>query len=107
MASGGRLLIAAAIDRHDGAGDVVLSVQDQGCGIPADQLDEIFQPFRSSFRRGTGLGLAIVHRIVTDYNGSIQVSSSVGVGTTVRARLPLRAATAETPSEPAERAAAI
>ena len=107
MASGGRLLIAAAIDRHDGAGDVVLSVQDQGCGIPADQLDEIFQPFRSSFQRGTGLGLAIVHRIVTDYNGSIQVSSSVGVGTTVRARLPLRAAAAETPSEPAERAAAI
>src|SRR5687767_11739709 len=95
MASGGRLVIATAIDRHTSGGEVVLSVQDQGCGIPADQLDEIFQPFRSSFQRGTGLGLAIVHRIVTDYNGSIQVSSTVGVGTTVRARLPLHPAASE------------
>ena len=92
MASGGRLVIAAAVDRQDGGAEVVLSVQDQGCGIPADQLDGIFQPFRSSFQRGTGLGLAIVHRIVTDYQGAIQVSSTVGVGTTVRARLPLRPA---------------
>ena len=45
------------------------TVQDQGCGIPADELDGIFQPFRSSFEKGTGLGLAIVHRIVTDYSG--------------------------------------
>ena len=63
---------------------VVLAVQDEGCGIPADELDGIFQPFRSSFERGTGLGLAIVHRIVTDYNGAIQVSSDVGAGTTVQ-----------------------
>jgi two-component system sporulation sensor kinase A len=84
----------------------VLSVQDQGCGIPADQLDEIFQPFRSSFQRGTGLGLAIVHRIVTDYNGSIQVSSTVGVGTTVRARLPLHPAASEALPVP-ERAVAV
>jgi two-component system, NtrC family, sensor histidine kinase PilS len=89
MTSGGRLLLAAACDGGtDGTGDVLITVQDQGCGIPADELDTIFQPFRSSFERGTGLGLAIVHRIVTDYNGSIQVSSTVGVGTAVRVRLP-------------------
>jgi signal transduction histidine kinase len=70
---------------------VVISVEDQGCGIPSDQLDGIFQPFRSSFEKGTGLGLAIVHRIVTDYSGGIQVSSIVDVGTTVRVRLPIRA----------------
>jgi two-component system sensor histidine kinase PilS (NtrC family) len=91
MADGGRLLIAAEVDAQAGApGDVVLAVKDQGCGIPADQLDSIFQPFRSSFEKGTGLGLAIVHRIVTDYSGSVQVSSTPGVGTTVRVRLPLR-----------------
>jgi two-component system, NtrC family, sensor histidine kinase PilS len=94
MAHGGRLVIAAAIDRNvdrkgaDGE-DMVLTVQDQGCGIPADQLDGIFQPFRSTFEKGTGLGLATVHRIVTDYGGSVEVSSTVGVGTTVRVRLPL------------------
>ena len=72
--------------------DAHLSVRDEGCGIPAEELDSIFQPFRSSFDKGTGLGLAIVHRIVTDYNGVIQVSSTVGQGTTVSVRLPIRAA---------------
>jgi two-component system sensor histidine kinase PilS (NtrC family) len=98
MAEGGRLLIAAGVETAPGeageAGEVVLTVQDQGCGIPADQLDSIFQPFRSSFEKGTGLGLAIVHRIVTDYSGSVQVSSTPDVGTTVRVRLPLRMAAA-------------
>ena len=44
------------------------------------------------FAKGSGLGLAIVHRIVTDYNGEIQVSSQPGAGTTVSVRLPARAA---------------
>ena len=93
MSGGGRLLLSAATDRSGGLpGDVVLSVSDEGCGIPAEELDSIFQPFRSSFDKGTGLGLAIVHRIVTDYNGVIQVSSTVGEGTTVSVRLPIRAA---------------
>jgi two-component system sensor histidine kinase PilS (NtrC family) len=90
MTSGGRLLLGVAAEAHE----VVLSVADQGCGIPPDELDGIFQPFKSSFEKGTGLGLAIVHRIVTDYNGAVQVSSTVGVGTTVRVKLPVHAAMA-------------
>jgi two-component system sensor histidine kinase PilS (NtrC family) len=91
MADGGHLLLAASQENSaEGPGDVVITVQDQGCGIPSEELDTIFQPFRSSFEKGTGLGLAIVHRIVTDYNGSIQVSSTVGSGTAVRVRLPLQ-----------------
>jgi two-component system, NtrC family, sensor histidine kinase PilS len=88
MTSGGRLLLGVTAE----ATEVVLSVADQGCGIPADELDGIFQPFKSSFEKGTGLGLAIVHRIVTDYNGAVQVSSTVGAGTTVRVKLPVHAA---------------
>ena len=99
MPRGGRLLLAARGERASDGGDVVLTVQDQGCGIPSDQLDGIFQPFRSSFEKGTGLGLAIVHRIVTDYNGVIQVSSTVDVGTTVRVRLPIRAALGGAPAD--------
>jgi two-component system sensor histidine kinase PilS (NtrC family) len=99
MPSGGRLTLAVttdyASDPLNADADVVLSVEDQGCGIPAEDVDGIFQPFRSSFDKGTGLGLAIVHRIVTDYNGVIQVSSTVGTGTTVRVRLPMRAAVQE------------
>jgi two-component system sensor histidine kinase PilS (NtrC family) len=99
MAGGGRLLLSAQIHRPaDGPGEAVLTVEDQGCGIPADQRDGIFQPYRSSFEKGTGLGLAIVHRIVTDYNGVIQVSSTVGRGTTVQVRLPIRAALTARPA---------
>jgi two-component system sensor histidine kinase PilS (NtrC family) len=97
MPEGGRLRLTVANDPSEDllAADVVLTVEDQGCGIPAEELDGIFQPFRSSFEKGTGLGLAIVHRIVTDYSGVIQVSSTVGVGTTVRVRMPSRAAMAD------------
>jgi two-component system, NtrC family, sensor histidine kinase PilS len=90
MPDGGRLWLSVSTDRAgSNAGDVVVAVRDEGCGIPAEECDSIFQPFRSSFGTGTGLGLAIVHRIVTGYNGVIQVSSTVGVGTTFSVRLPL------------------
>ncbi|HKY22304.1 MAG TPA: ATP-binding protein [Vicinamibacterales bacterium] len=92
MRSGGRLILGARIQpgADDGHDTVVLDVADEGVGIPADELDAIFQPFRGSFSKGTGLGLAIVHRIVSDYGGEIQVSSTPGRGTTVSVRLPVR-----------------
>jgi two-component system sensor histidine kinase PilS (NtrC family) len=98
MKSGGRLLLSVN-EQQDAAGrtEVVLTVQDEGCGIPSDEIDSIFQPFRSSFDRGTGLGLATVHRIVTDCNGSIQVTSTVGFGTTMRVRLPAQHEVTEAP----------
>ena len=89
MQNGGRLVLSVETDHAMSQDEVVLSVQDEGRGIPPEELDGIFQPYRSTFERGTGLGLAIVHRIVTDYGGVIQVSSTVGVGTTVRVRLPV------------------
>ncbi|MBI3046975.1 MAG: PAS domain S-box protein [Acidobacteria bacterium] len=92
MPDGGRL--ALVVEGTAAQDEVVLSMQDEGRGIPADELDTIFQPFRGSFEKGTGLGLAIVHRTVSDYGGAIEVSSTVGAGTTVRVRLPVRAAPA-------------
>jgi two-component system sensor histidine kinase PilS (NtrC family) len=90
MPGGGRLLLSAG--RDAASAGVVITVQDEGVGIPADQLDSLFQPFHGSFAKGAGLGLAIVHRIVSDYDGEIQVSSKPGVGTTVSVRLPARVA---------------
>jgi signal transduction histidine kinase len=57
-------------------------------GIPQDELENIFQPFRGSFGKGTGLGLAIVYRIVSDYNAAIDVQSEPGHGTTFRVTFP-------------------
>jgi signal transduction histidine kinase len=89
MANGGHLRLIGACDS---AGEgVVITVQDEGVGIPAEELDALFQPFHGTFAQGSGLGLAIVHRIVTDYNGEIRVSSQPGKGTTVAVRLPARA----------------
>ena len=92
MPDGGRLTMSAAAEAATGA--VVLSVRDAGVGIPAEEIDGMFQPFHGSFAKGSGLGLAIVHRIVTDYSGDIRVASEPGVGTTIAVRLPARAVVA-------------
>ncbi len=93
MPQGGRLRLIGAVDQ--GSDGVALTVQDEGIGIPAEELDSLFQPFHGRFAKGSGLGLAIVHRIVSDYNGEIRVSSHTGQGTTVSVRLPARAAVAQ------------
>jgi two-component system sensor histidine kinase PilS (NtrC family) len=92
MPRGGRLRLVGGFE--PAADGVVLSVSDEGIGIPPEELDGLFQPFHGTFAKGSGLGLAIVHRIVRDYGGEIQVSSQPGAGTTVAVRLPARAAVA-------------
>lgn len=92
MPAGGtlRLSVVAEPAADDGVPTSVLRVHDEGIGIPADEVEGIFQPFRGAFTRGSGLGLSIVHRIVSDYGGRIDVTSSPGQGTTVEVRLPGR-----------------
>jgi two-component system sensor histidine kinase PilS (NtrC family) len=90
MPRGGRLELFARSDDTS----VSIGARDEGTGIPAELVDSIFDPFRGSFGRGTGLGLAIVHRIVTDYNGRIDVESTVGRGTTITVRFPAPSAVA-------------
>ena len=99
MLDGGRLLLVARTEPASderGEDTVVLEVKDEGVGIASEDLEGIFQPFHGSFSRGSGLGLAIVHRIVSDYNGEIVVSSTPGVGTTVTVCLPVRMIAATT-----------
>lgn len=88
MPHGGRLRLVGASE--PASGGVIITVSDEGVGIAAEDLDALFQPFHGSFARGSGLGLAIVHRIVTDYDGEIQISSQLGAGTSVSVRLPAR-----------------
>jgi len=63
-------------------------VRDTGTGIPAQHLKNIFMPFFSTKDCGTGLGLSISHNIIKSHNGSIEVESQVGRGSTFTVNLP-------------------
>jgi signal transduction histidine kinase len=65
-----------------------LTVEDDGCGIPAELLPRIFEPRFSTNTSGSGLGLAIVRRLVEGWGGEVEVESEVGRGTVARVRLP-------------------
>ena len=75
--------------------EVVISVKDEGQGIPADEIDRLFIPFENlsvkstGGEQSTGLGLAIVKRVVEGHKGRIWVQSEVGVGSTFSFSLPL------------------
>ncbi len=70
--------------------DVVITVADNGPGIPREHLARIFEPFFTTKPMGTGLGLAICQTLVTALGGSIDVDSDVGRGSKFRVCLPVR-----------------
>jgi signal transduction histidine kinase len=77
------------------ADEVVIAVQDEGPGIPGDEIDKLFNPFaRTSVKstageKSTGLGLAIVRKIVVGHRGRIWVESEVDKGSTFYVALPI------------------
>ena len=74
-------------------GWIEVSVADTGEGIPPELLPHVFERFvRGPGSKGSGLGLAIAHEIVVAHGGSIDVTSTVGAGTTVRMTLPVSTA---------------
>ncbi len=68
-------------------GSVLVRISDTGCGMAPENLDLAFDPFFTTKPKGTGLGLSIVHRIVESYQGSLDLHSRPGEGTTVGVRL--------------------
>ena len=61
----------------------MITVEDDGSGIPEDARDHIFEPSFTTKSAGTGLGLPIVKRLVDDLGGEIEITSEVGKGTRV------------------------
>ncbi len=62
---------------------LVLIIQDNGIGIPKNQIVDIFKPFHTTKKMGTGLGLSIVSRIVREHNGEIILNSNYKKGTEI------------------------
>lgn len=60
---------------------VKIEIEDEGCGIPADQVGRIFDPFYTTRKDGTGLGLSLSYGLIKRIGGSIEVSSEVNKGT--------------------------
>jgi len=80
----------------DAADRVLVTVEDNGPGVPSDLKDKVFAPYFTTkhAKGGTGLGLAIVHRIVSDHGGRIFVADATGGGARFIVELPLRHGTA-------------
>ncbi len=74
-----------------GENQAVLSVADTGCGIAAEVLDSIFEPFYTTKRsgKGTGLGLSVVRNVMNSVGGQVRLESQVGAGTTFYLSFPL------------------
>lgn len=93
-APGGRVSLVASCGEQDGRNVIAVEVSDSGCGIPADELVDIFDRFgrgRLAVEKevgGSGLGLAVVHALAEALGGTIEVESEVGVGSRFRFLLP-------------------
>ena len=90
---GGGILTIAAQNIYDSdtssAGFVKMSFTDEGCGIAAENLEHIFDPYFTTKTDGTGLGLASAYSIVTRHGGHISVQSTLGKGTTFELFFPI------------------
>lgn len=84
MQPGGRLQIQSWLD----GSEIVTEFTDTGMGIPAEQIDKIFDPFFSTKPGGTGLGLFVSYGIIESHHGMIKVESKINKGTTFIISLP-------------------
>ncbi len=85
MSEGGRLIVRTTYD--DSYVNIIFD--DNGIGIPEENLDKIFEPFFTTRSKGTGLGLAITKQIIEQHQGQIILDSKVGEGTTITVQLPV------------------
>lgn len=75
---------------YEKEGMICVEVNDNGNGIPQEDLSRIFDPYFTTKPEGSGLGLMIVHRSIKEHDGSVEVKSRPGEGTSFVIRLPVR-----------------
>jgi len=89
MPNGGLCHVSAEARHTHDIRRLVVSVKDTGIGIKKEELARVFEPFYTTKSSGTGLGLAIAYRIMEDHGGTIEVSSTPGIGTTAVLTFPV------------------
>ena len=89
MASGGELFVKTQVEGQN----LQIEIRDTGIGIPAGNIEKVYNPFFTTKANGTGLGLSIVHRIIQEHKGIIKITSKEKKGTSVRLELPITAKT--------------
>jgi signal transduction histidine kinase len=100
MPDGGRILVEVSANDHR----VTIHFDDEGQGIPPENINKIWDPFFTTKEQGTGLGLGIVKNIIESHGGSIQIVNRPVVGSRVTIELPLKPVGAA--SEPSKDTAA-
>ena len=76
------------ISAHANDFEATISIEDNGTGIPPEQMGSLFEPYRTTKQSGTGLGLLIVRRVVREHGGEIEIQSEPGSGTRILIHLP-------------------
>ena len=84
LGQGGRIAVTGAI----GGGRGWIEIADDGPGIPAGELERVFDVYYSRSRQGSGLGLPTARRILEEHDGTVQLFSEEGAGTRVRLEFP-------------------
>jgi len=86
MPDGGYLSISTRIIGKE----ISIEICDTGCGIPKENIKNIFDPFYSTKSLGTGMGLAVTYSIIEEHGGRIEVESEAGKGTKFKIFLPIK-----------------
>ncbi|MEH6987387.1 ATP-binding protein [Cytobacillus firmus] len=86
MTEGGTIVISAKLA---GGGQVLISIKDEGCGIDAENMERVVDPFYTTKPDGTGLGLMVTKQIMNEHKAEIIFESEVGKGTIVNLIIPI------------------
>ena len=89
MSDGGHLKIRSYETDYEGKDFIMVEISDTGGGIPYNVMTNIFNPFFTTKNEGTGLGLAITHKILTTYNGDVEVMNNDEGGATFIIKIPV------------------
>jgi len=83
----GKVIVRSYPDPH--GKNILVEIEDTGCGISSEHLSKIFEPFFSTKPKGTGLGLAVSYGIIRNHQGDIRVTSKKGKGTCFTLEIPI------------------